>query len=209
MTTTVEHGCYYLPAPTNGGPLQEATRKVGAWAWQPKVDDWRAKIHVPTGTVWNQYGQLSTPAQQGKLDTALDKLRQFTCGNFEWLDAGIMENRHDMMRGSIVVFDWITPGLTYEVRRDMLATYLEPLPLASKLLAAGNVEEEIYLVPSWTENRDGLLYYGWLQQENATIGRKFYEGLVAKRLDSTYPLNCLRPKQTVPCWIKHRFDQGL
>jgi hypothetical protein len=47
-----------------------------------------------------------------------------------------------------------------------------------------------------------------LQDGNATIGRKFYEGVVAKRRDAGYPV-CTRAKQKTHLWIKHRFDQKI
>lgn len=133
----IEHGCY-LPAPINGGPLDTAPPKIGEWAWQPKVDDWRAKLHVPSQTLWNQYGKLSTVAQQGKLNVALGWIALHAPKAVEWLDCGIMENRHDLMRGCIVVFDWIIGdargcmsghSAPLYVRRAVLESWLPNLPI--------------------------------------------------------------------------------
>lgn len=44
-----------------------------------------------------------------------------------------------------------------------------------------------------------------LKHENAKIGRAFYEGTVAKRVDSFYPIGT-RPKQKTHLWVKHRWS---
>jgi hypothetical protein len=114
------------PAPLNGGPLDESTPpKVGRWAWHPKIDDRRVVIHAPSRTIWNQYGQLSVAQDSEKFEPALDRLEQLSFAA-EWLDAGLMEYRHDMMRGTIVIFDLITDG-PFEERRAMLEDQMRGL----------------------------------------------------------------------------------
>jgi len=44
-----------------------------------------------------------------------------------------------------------------------------------------------------------------LQAENARIGCEFYEGLVAKRCDSTYPMQRHSPDADYSMWMKHRW----
>jgi hypothetical protein len=176
------------PAPLNGGPLDESTPpKVGRWVWHPKVDDRRVVIHTPTRTIWNQYGQLSVAQDSEKFELALDRLERVAFAA-EWLDAGLMEYRHDMMRGTIVVFDLIADG-TFEERRLTLE------------LIFGDT-----LIPQYGHELGKTLYAACAEQ-NAKLGRKFYEGVVAKRLGSHYPQRCQRAKTANADWIKHRFDQ--
>jgi hypothetical protein len=200
------------PAPLNGGPLADAVEKVGEWVWQPKVDDWRAVLHVPSSTLWNQYGEPSSIT--GKFSVALASNFMTAAGMYglEWLDVGLMENRHDLMRGCIIVLDWMVREEPFRARRAYLERFFPKLPIdTSRLLAetGGQVRNSVYLISQWdnVENRaDALKREAWLKTENEIIGHKFYEGLVAKRADSLYTFG-QRPKQKVADWIKHRFDQ--
>ncbi len=204
-TATIPQLICYPPAPLNGGPLETAPPKVGTWVWQPKVDGWRAVIHTPSRTVWNQYGKLSSCSE--KFQHILRELSFASC-SCEWLDVELMENRHDLMRGCIIVLDWIEPDLSFMRRRAMLRSLFPRLPIdVSRLLreTGGQVRDSVYLISQW-DNRDPLKLYDWLKQENEFIGHKFYEGLVAKRVDAPY-LFGQRPKQVTPDFIKHRFDQ--
>lgn len=205
----------YPPAAANGGPLETAPPKVGEWVWQPKVDDWRAVIHVPTGTVWNQYGKPSSITD--KFKPALESLRALSNDAFTWLDAGLMENRHELMRGCIIVFDLIDNVIPFWGRRLWLEKAYPVLPEDMSLVLAGfyddgkpgPMRDQVRLI-SQRENLNDYdatwRYYSWLQDENKRIGHKFYEGLVAKRADSQY-LFGRKPKQVTPDWIKHRLDQ--
>lgn len=208
----------FPPAALNGGPLESAPPKVGEWVWQPKVDDWRAVIHTPTGTVWNQYGKLSSITD--KFHVALDHLREAYDNRVradfapaEWLDVGMMENRHDLMRGCIIVFDLIEAGVEQWRRYARLKAMFPRLPLdVADLLAVtgGQVRDSVYLINQWDnvdDSRDALGRQGWLKVQNECIGHKFFEGLVAKRRESIYTFG-RKPKQVTPDWVKHRFDQG-
>lgn len=208
---TIQPICF-PPAACNGGPLETAPAKVGEWVWQPKVDDWRALIHAPSATVWNQYGKLSSIT--GKFAVALDYLREAHLKfNVEWLDVGMMEQRHDLMRGCIVVFDWIQTAIVQRHRRECLASTFTVLPIdVAELLAitGGQVRDSVYLVNQWDNvdsTEDALKRQAFLKIQNESIGHKFFEGLVAKRADSLYTFG-RKPKQVTPDWIKHRFDQG-
>jgi hypothetical protein len=213
---------FYPPAPQNGGPLEFAPDKIGDWAWQPKVDDWRAEANVETSQIWNQYGELSTVAQQGKVSVAFEKLRELTRAFDGWrvFDIGIMENRHDLMRGSIIVFDVMDTTAIHSERRAILERVFPILPLAHILLANGQVRDQVYLINEWRNDSHPELcdfltspmmlrpmaLQRLLQRENDLVGHKFYEGLVAKRRDVAYPTKSA-PKQKTNWWIKHRFDQ--
>lgn len=204
----------FPPAPSKGGALDASTPpKIGDWVWQPKIDDWRGVTHLPSRSVWNQYGVASAVAAQGKIADALEELgrtaaRVFsnsTGDGFRLFDIGIMENRHDMMRGAIVVFDVMDTKMPHVVRRQMLERMFPVLPLATELLADGNTRGGVWLINEFCVE-DPLKLQDILKRENAKVGRKFYEGLVAKRDDASYPMGT-RPKQKTDLWVKHRFDQ--
>jgi hypothetical protein len=40
---------------------------------------------------------------------------------------------------------------------------------------------------------------------NRVLACEFYEGFVAKRTDSPYPLQLRSPSEEFPRWVKHRF----
>lgn len=202
------------PAPCNGGPLESAPAKVGIWVWQPKIDDRRVVIHTPTRTVWNQYGELSVAncRDMDKFQHALGILSE-TSAQAEWLDAGLMEYRNDMMRGCIVVFDLITQDTPHSLRRVHLERTFDTLhgilpdDIASFLISRdGLVRNKVFLINQFGPTDNPMALQDNLRDQNKRIGRKFYEGLVAKKDVSTYPF-AQRPKTTTPDWIKHRFDQ--
>lgn len=203
----------YPPAALNGGPLEHALAKIGEWVWQPKVDDWRGVLHAPTRTLWNQYGEPSSCSDKFKV--ALEYIQEGFANRVragfmpaEWLDVGLMENRHDLMRGCIIVFDWIDKEASFMGRRALLRSCFVPLPHdVSRLLAetGGQVRDSVYLINQWRA-QSPLQLQQHLKDENDAIGHKFYEGLVAKRAQSLYTFG-RKPKQVTPDWIKHRMDQ--
>lgn len=197
----------YPPAALNGGPLDTAPDKVGTWVWQPKVDDWRAVIHCPSRTVWNQYGQLSSFSDTDKFEAALDRLMS-TSFAAEWLDVGMMNNRHQLMRGCIIVFDLIEKDAEQWARYARLKATFDMLPLdmAQHLGASGGcIVDRVFLINEF-RYKSPKEVYAFLQAQNRQIGHKFFEGLVAKKRDSLY-LFGTKPKQDCVEWIKHRFDQ--
>lgn len=188
------------PAPLNGGPLDVAPPKVGRYAYEPKIDGRRIIVHAPSGAVWNQYGQPSVAMRDHeKFISACDALA--TCG-FVWLDCELMEYRHDMMRGAFVVLDLVVPNVCYSLRRVALERAFPLLPSAGELTSEDF--GRVYLIPAAD---DGLALSRRLQAENKALGRKFYEGVVAKRTISMYPTHNHSPKTKTADWIKHRFDQ--
>jgi len=56
------------------------------------------------------------------------------------------------------------------------------------------------------EDHDGI-HTGWrlLQRANQVLGAEVFEGLVAKRNDSQYPLQLRSHEQEFPFWMKHRW----
>jgi hypothetical protein len=132
----------------------------------------------------------------------------------EWLDVGLMENRHNMMRGCIVVLDLIgspssKQSWPFHERRAHLEAMFGVLPAATRIVGTPEAKDSVLLIPSFSgpDHLDGLRLYRGCIAQNEAIGQKFYEGVVAKRADSLYPIQLNRPKAKCPDWIKHRFDQ--
>jgi len=198
----------YPARPVNGGRLESAPKKVGPWICQPKIDDWRAILHAPTGRIWNRHGQpLSIAAD---IQPAIKFIQS---RDHEWLDVGVLERRHEMLKGRIVIFDWIPTvkfyaGINHETRRAELKKDFDVLPANPR--NAG--DRLVFLIPEWAGDKIELSYDA-LQFINADIKKQlgtehnFYEGLVCKRTDKPYPAQLLSPNKETPWMIKHRFDQ--
>lgn len=186
----------YPARPINGGPLESAAPLLGPWAYEPKLNGWRALIHVPTGTMFNRQGQELSIA--GEFGPALAQLR---ASPFEWLDAEALERRHGLGRGTLWVFDVVTPAIPYRQRKGQLTAhfnYGEP--------ARPPAPDEVWLVPELCASRaEALPWYRRLQQLNQAWGGEFFEGLVAKRLDSLYPIQLTSPAKEFSGWTKFRW----
>ena len=190
----------YPARPMNGGPLN-GSPKLGRWLYEPKYNGWRVLVHVPTGTCFNRHGQpLSI---QDEFAVALGMLRG-GCP-YTWLDCEALERRHGLGRGTLILLDILDRArIPYERR---MLTGLEwpnrpsPLPLdkppaaESGYTAAGPFEGLVDVRRVWD----------WMQRINQQWGCTFYEGVVAKRADSLYPLQLQSPDRTTPDWVKHRF----
>jgi hypothetical protein len=198
----------YPARPVNGGQLKHALPKIGQWFYEPKYNGWRAMVHVPSGTMWNRHGTRLTIAREFKV--ALDILRR---SSLEWADVEALERRHGLGCGSLIVLDspappsWSpTPPLwSYDFRRTFLYSTLVATNLGECLIQTFKPEENtIYIAPSYGEaERDKL--WQQLQDVNRCLGCIFYEGLVAKKTDSLYPLQLNSSEQTTATWMKHRF----
>lgn len=197
-----------LPArPVNGGRFDLAPVKIGKWSYSSKLNGYRVLIHLPTMTLFNRH--------QTKLDAKLtpsfavaiklvegirEKLLEFT----DWLDAEALERRHTIAQGTLVILDYIPRGLdrsktTYEARRERILSFALPLtPLDPKAWS----KDSLYVVADTLDS--GL--YGRLRQYNeaGSLNGAFYEGVVAKLVSSTYPVN----GKDCPYWVKHKFDDS-
>lgn len=199
--------------PINGGPLPKAPAKSNGpggspWFYEPKVNGWRAMVHVPTGTMFNRKNQrLSIEAE---FAPAL-KLLQYQFRGYEWLDCEALERRHGIGRGSLIVLDIVLPGKTYQERFEIIREG-NSRDFTTCSVAAGGVNVTvpaancIYHLPHWLD-QNGAALSAWheLQRANQTLGVPFYEGLVAKRADSLYPIQLRSPDFEFPFWTKHRW----
>ena len=182
----------YPARPVNGGHLKYALPKIGRWYYEPKYNGWRALVHVPTGTMWNRHGELLTIAHE--FTAALELLKQTA---FLWLDVEALERRHNVCRGTLIVLDCPSHGGAYVERR---ASLLDGVLLLHPYTTPAN--NAVYLTPSYTDHWN---VWETLQDSNRILGCQFYEGLVAKRADSRYPIQLNNPDQATPTWMKHRF----
>jgi len=191
----------YPLRPVNGGPLDQAQPKHGAWVYEPKYNGWRALIHIATGAMFNRHGKpLSI---QDEFKPALAQLRTtLDAEAFQWADCEALERRHGLGRGCLLVLDVIPEPhekhAAYQHRRDWLEAVLpeldlnptyRPFPLLSLPPAVyGDLDV-------WRD----------LQGLNRRLNCDFYEGLVAKRADSLYPRQLRSDKSEFPFWMKHRW----
>jgi ATP-dependent DNA ligase len=192
----------YPARPTNGGPIDQAVPKVGDWVYEPKYNGWRALVHVPTSRVWNRHGVPLSIAN--KFDTALDQLKET---DLEWADCEALERRHDKGRGSLIVFD--TPmrgqGPTYKFRKNVLNMAGLPL-LYPKRSVADLVPPKAgaYICPVVLGSQVKA-YWKEMKEYNEQEQCEFFEGLVAKKVDSKYHIQLRSPNEKFGYWIKHRF----
>ena len=185
--------------PANGGQLKHALPKVGQWFYEPKYDGWRAIVHPPTGAMWNRKGERLTIANA--FDKVLAHLKNCP---FEWLDCEALSRRHGLGKGSLIILDCPADRETYIERMSKLAEGIATAGGTELQPSAFPEIERIYLSPRYWENERDAIWNN-LQKANETLGAAFYEGLVAKRNDSLYPLQLRNPEQTSASWQKHRF----
>ncbi|MGB8166154.1 MAG: hypothetical protein WCF18_01600 [Chthoniobacteraceae bacterium] len=183
----------YPARPINGGPLEKARPKHGKWACEPKVNGWRALVHVPSGTMWNRHGEKLSIA--GDFKTALAKLRELA---IVLADCEALERRHNIGRGSLIVLDWIS-GAPYLERRAYLESALQ-----GHVRPASHEPDSISLIPSFDADKATELYE-LLKTMNAEARCEFYEGIVMKRTTASYPNQLINPTRETTDWVKHRW----
>lgn len=168
----------------------------GKWAWEPKINGWRALIHVPTLTVFNRHGELlSITHEFPVLEKEFWKL-DYLFG-VEWLDCEMLGRRHPLKKGTIVILD-VVADLPYRKRREFVERFMDLDP-----------DIQLEGIESFSGNApsDPLTLWEQLQEENHRYGCDYYEGLVAKRVTSGYETQLVSPSKTTPNWVKYRFDQ--
>lgn len=174
--------------------------------YEPKANGWRALVHLPTGTFFNRHGEvLSIGKEFGK---ALEDLRLYL-SNFEWVDCEGLERRHDILRGHLIVLDVPVANKTYIDRREELASRLPLLPCGT-VSAHNQGHNYVWLIRSFGAHQAADVW-DLLQEVNGTLSEThqkkidFWEGLVAKRKDSIYPIQLHSAAEEFPYWKKHRF----
>jgi ATP-dependent DNA ligase len=163
------------------------------------VNGWRALIHVPTLTVYNRHGELLSITHEFK--EALEQLGRLESWSIEWLDCEMLGRRHPLKKGHIIILDELHPSANYLERRKSL----EQAEPSWQYMDIDRVE----LIESFSGDApsDPLTLWEQLQEENHRYGCDYYEGLVAKRVTSTYETQLVSPSKTTTSWVKFRFDQ--
>ena len=209
----------YPLRPTNGGPLHLTRRKRGNWAYEPKVNGWRAVVHAPTSRMWNRRGQRLSIEYE--FSAVLEAIRTADLPpEFEWLDCEAFERRHALGKGSLVLLDYIpTDNAPYSERQNKMhkqfygtlaqpLTHNAPPPEKALLLldkysfCGEEFEAGVHLIPPMDAQDMWLA----LPHINKKWNAEVFEGLVAKRLDSPYPRQLRSPNQESPHWVKHRWE---
>jgi ATP-dependent DNA ligase len=196
--------CITFPArPLNGGPFTKALPKSGDWFYEPKYNGWRTLVHIPTGTMFNRKGQPLTIA--GEFQAALDQMRAVLDADaFKWADCEALERRHGIGRGTLIVLD-VVPEPAYA-----MATYLErrrwlEIPSLPTCYPSNQPSANTLYKSASVAANSATEYWTELRRLNTRWGCDFYEGLVAKRADSVYPIQLRNPDSEFPFWIKHRW----
>lgn len=196
----------YPARPLNGGRFGLVSKRP-THLWSAKLNGWRALCHAPTGTIFNRQGEELTIA--GEFTDALENMSR---SGIEWLDCEALERRHNIGRGCLVILDAILPSLTASDRYCRLVDEADRLGWPTMSIGVRPEDKMVYLVKqaamSDASPTGKLALTGWwneMQSLNRAWGADFYEGLVAKRADSLYPIQHRSPDSECPFWIKHRW----
>jgi ATP-dependent DNA ligase len=182
--------------------LDRALPKSGRWHYEPKYNGWRALVHAPSGTMFNRHGQQLSIQEDFRPALAILGALRLRNGRelVEWFDCEALERRHSIGRGTLLAFDYISPaGEPYFRRKQRLARvvavhdYRAP-PRSDLAYGVGAVGAE-----------ESLEFYHRLKQLNADWRCPFYEGVVAKRTDSLYPVQLRSATLEFTGWMKHRW----
>jgi hypothetical protein len=178
--------------------------KVGHWLFEPKYNGWRTLVHAPTGAMFNRHGQLLTI--QREFSAARAWLRELhvvsDAGVVEWFDGEALERRHGLGQGTLMVFDYIVTGSLepYWKRNARLAAVL---PVHDYTVPPK--PDWVYAVATAPRHLVELEFYHCLKHLNRQWHCQFYEGVVAKRSASLYPIQLRSPTLEFPLWMKHRW----
>jgi hypothetical protein len=199
------------------------------WRYEPKINGWRALLNTRTGEMWNRHGERLCIA--GEFSAVIAKIRaSFTvrdCECLEWLDVEAFERRHALGKGSLVLLDCPHADYPYAERRRQMGElvrdgvavtwpFLHAPPPGDELLTVSySITDYGIPPPSFNlapgecypgEDNDGI-FTGWarLMEMNRTLKAEVFEGFVAKRTDSLYPLQNRSADTEFPGWVKHRW----
>ena len=193
----------YPARPINGGPFDKARPKAGGpWYYEPKYNGWRTLVHIATGTMFNRLGEVLTITKE--FDEALGLLRTtLDAEAFKWADCEGLQRRHDIGKGTLIVLDVVPEptwaSATYLERRAWLKILWQCFP--SNKPEDGTIYRVAQIGPDYAAE-----YWRRLQEINQVWACDFFEGLVAKRADSIYPIQLRSPDEAFAGWIKHRWQ---
>jgi ATP-dependent DNA ligase len=202
IQTAIENPTYvprlvtYPARPMNGGPLR---RGSPSHSYEPKWNGWRAMVHIDTGTFFNRQGELLSIAHE--FQDALRILREKQQPElYSWADCEALSRRHGFGKGTLILLD-VVPELAHRE-----ANYLDRRAWLEARFATADITKPVagrtvLLSPSCS---DGIA----LWTKCARINKLFpelYEGVIAKRADSVYPVQRISATRETHTWIKHRW----
>ena len=191
-----------IPArPINGGRLELSPINLVNHSAELKLNGRRLVVSVSDWSVWNRHQEPFTAASEcaGAL-AQMKKINSDFCTHF---DAEAIYGRHQLAKGSIVIFDYIAATLqrikeTYLDRRNRLEGLGIPLlPIDPSEWK----ENTLYL--EQRPNLSASALYELSKLMNEKVRCLAYEGVVAKKVDSKYPFTPT-PTKEFPSWIKFR-----
>ena len=203
MTETVTVPTF-AARPVNGGPLEKALPKSGEWIVRGKYNGWRAWIHTPTRSMFNRKNEPLSIADEFK--EALDVACRLP---FEWLDVEALERRHKIGQGSLIILD--TPILgPAEARYSIIrSAALGNGGCLEHTWPDDRLENNCVYLPLTLKHSIGrtseLLFWQALKSSNTLLGCEFWEGVVAVKNNSKYPIQLRNAEQDYPFWMKHRW----
>lgn len=198
----------YPARPIQGGRLELAPPKRGVWFAEPKMNGWRAVVHTSSATMWNRHGSRLTIAHCFR--DALDELRDLADEGLVWADCEALDRRHDVARGTLIVLDAIPASPTFSPAYTERRAFLESLGIPQERFSSGihtGDERPLLLttsVPACPHN-ELLAFYQTLHSANHRLGCEFFEGVVMKRGNSSYPVQLRSSTEKCREWVKHRF----
>ena len=193
----------YPARPVNGGPLSHALHKHGHWSHSPKYNGWRTLVHIATGTMFNRQGEQLSIA--GEFRPALDQMRgALDAEAFKWADCEALERRHSLGRGTLILLDVIPEPAHRLATCEERNLWVPPAVIPYHQIQT-KPEPDMLYQPERCSNGEVDVMWSQLKEANRRFGCEFYEGVVAKRADSLYPIQLRSPSQEFPFWMKHRW----
>ena len=191
-----------FPARPAKGGFDPAKPLVGDWRYEPKLNGWRAMLHLPTGCLYNRHGEALSIGNQFRWATG--ELYERFNRQVTWVDCEALERRHTILQGWLIVLDLVMPDVPYLERREIMAAgNLNPLEFVPNADCAGLVR----MLPSYREDQAEAIWEA-MQLANTALAAPLYEGFVAKRADSLYPIQTRSGDEVTPDWVKMRFIYG-
>jgi hypothetical protein len=212
MTATQTVGKPFLltyPArPSNGGSFRGIHRlpyNAEKYSFSSKYNGWRALVHLPTRTMFNRHGEQLTIADEFK--PALDILcPTLDTEVFKWADVEGLERRHGIGKGTLILLDVIPEPhfMVSDTPYEMRCNWVPPAIVPVHQYHTKPDENAVYQVQRFSGGELPLMW-DTLQEVNKQWGCEFYEGVVAVRKDSQYPIQLRSPDEKSGAWIKHRW----
>jgi hypothetical protein len=104
------------------------------------------------------------------------------------------------MQGHLILLDLPEQPGVYWQRRAIIQKFWPMLELDAPLYRTSSL---VLAAPAFAAPMDP---WQRLQQVNKELGCEFYEGMVAKRVNSPYNRQTVSPEQKTSAWVKYRWD---